>query len=267
MRALKLHGYSASTIDVYARAVRRLAEYYDRVSDRLITEQLAEYFSELIDSHSWGTVRIDHNGLQFFRLVTFTLPAQLRTLAWNHQRPVYAALLRAAHHTLKQFGLQPKHLGADMGMTAVLHTHSRRLTYHPHVHVVVPGGGVDRTQKIWKRTRYRYLFNAFALAKVFRGKFLHEIGKAGLKPRPGTQRLGGGLPPERTWGVGPGVPDSFARMAGSAERRGPGTALADTDIAPPVPVSTATAAASDWLKTVRAGVCRRVEMDGQNHRK
>ena len=113
-------------------------------------------------------------------LVTFTLPAQLRSLAWQHQRLLYAALFRAAIQTLKQFGLNPKHLGAEMGMTAVLHTHSRRLTYHPHLHVVVPGGGIDRTQGVWKRTRYQYLFNEFALAAVFRGKCLQEIAQAGL---------------------------------------------------------------------------------------
>lgn len=115
-------------------------------------------------------------------LVTFTLPAELRSLAWSHQRIVYAALFAAASQTLKQFGLNPKHLGAQMGMTAVLHTHSRRLTYHPHLHVVVPGGGVDVKRRLWKRTRYRYLFNEQAVAKVFRGKFLTEIDKAGLKP-------------------------------------------------------------------------------------
>jgi hypothetical protein len=114
-------------------------------------------------------------------LVTFTLPAELRQLAWAHQRQVYAALFRAASQTLKQFGLDPKHLGAKLGMTAVLHTHSRRLTYHPHLHVVVPGGGVDVKQSLWKRTRYRFLFNETALAKVFRGKCLHEIAQAELK--------------------------------------------------------------------------------------
>ena len=113
-------------------------------------------------------------------LVTFTLPAEWRPLAWQHQRRVYAALFRAASQTLKTFGLNPKHLGAEMGMTAVLHTHSRRLSYHPHLHVVVPGGGVDVKQGLWKRARYRYLFNEFALATVFRGKFLHEIADAGL---------------------------------------------------------------------------------------
>jgi hypothetical protein len=113
-------------------------------------------------------------------MVTFTLPAQWRSLAWQHQRTVYSAMFRAAKDTLQKFGLNPKHLGAEMGMTAMLHTHSRCLIYHPHLHVVVPGGGVDAKQKLWKRTRYRYLFNEFALAKVFRAKLLYEINQAGL---------------------------------------------------------------------------------------
>jgi len=66
LRGLKLHGYAASTIDVYSRAVRRLATYYDCVPDQLSVEQLEIYFVALVDSHSWGTVRVDRNGLQFF---------------------------------------------------------------------------------------------------------------------------------------------------------------------------------------------------------
>ncbi len=113
-------------------------------------------------------------------LVTFTLPAELRPLAWSHQRAVYAAMFATASETLKAFGLNPKHLGADIGMTAILQTNSRRLTYHPHLHVIVPGGGVDKKQQVWKRIKGRFLFNEFALAMVFRGKLLHHIEKAGL---------------------------------------------------------------------------------------
>jgi len=117
-------------------------------------------------------------------LVTFTLPAELRPAAWQHQRLMYAALFTAATQTLKAFGFNPKHLGAQMGMTAVLHTHSRRLAYHPHIHVITPGGGVDVKQGLWKPGSKKYLFNAFALARVFRGKLLYEIAMAGLKLPP-----------------------------------------------------------------------------------
>ncbi len=76
-------------------------------------------------------------------MVTFTLPAQLRNLAWQHQRQVYDLLFRTAADTLKEFGSNSKKLDADLGMTGVLHTHSRRLDYHPHIHFVVPGGGIN----------------------------------------------------------------------------------------------------------------------------
>ena len=64
--ALKLRGYAASTIDVYARAVRRLVGFFDCLPDLINREQLEIYFAELVESHSWATVRVDRNGLQFF---------------------------------------------------------------------------------------------------------------------------------------------------------------------------------------------------------
>lgn len=66
LRALKLQGMSDSTIDVYARAVRRVAQCYDCCPDQLTTEQLTAHFSALVESHSWSTVKVDRNGLQFF---------------------------------------------------------------------------------------------------------------------------------------------------------------------------------------------------------
>lgn len=113
-------------------------------------------------------------------MATFTLPYELRFPAWDHQAIVYNLLFSCASSTLKDFGLNPENLGAGIGMTAVLHTHTRRLDYHPHVHVVVPGGGVDKARKQWKKKKSKYLFNEFALAKVFRARFLDAMHKAGL---------------------------------------------------------------------------------------
>jgi hypothetical protein len=112
-------------------------------------------------------------------LVTFTLPRELRPLAWQHQRPIYTLLLRLAIKTLKDFGLNPNLLGADIGMTAILHTHSRRLDFHPHVHVIVPAGGVNQARKQWCKVRGKYLFNQQALARVFRARMLTAIKAAG----------------------------------------------------------------------------------------
>ena len=87
--ALKLRGYAASTIDVYARAVRRLVAFFDCLPDQINRGQLEIYFAELVDSHSWATVRVDRNGLQFFwqhvlkmdwEWVTIIKPPQVRTL-------------------------------------------------------------------------------------------------------------------------------------------------------------------------------------------
>ncbi len=113
-------------------------------------------------------------------MVTFTLPYELRSLAWQHQKIVYNALIVCASSTLKDFGLNDKKLGASMGMTAVLHTHARRLNTHPHVHVVVPGGCLDRQRRQWKKMKGKYLFNEFALAKVFRARLLDTLSLAGL---------------------------------------------------------------------------------------
>jgi hypothetical protein len=114
-------------------------------------------------------------------MATFTLPYELRFLAWDNQALVYDHLFSCASSTLKDFGSNPKNLGADIGMTAVLHTHSRRLDYHPHIHVVIPGGGVDKSKKQWKKKKSKYLFNEFALAQVFRARFLEALTKAGLR--------------------------------------------------------------------------------------
>ncbi|ORJ62521.1 IS91 family transposase [Geothermobacter hydrogeniphilus] len=135
-------------------------------------------------------------------MVTFTLPCELRALAWNFQSKTYAMLFACAIATLKDFGLNPKHLGADLGMTAVLHTQTRRLDYHPHLHVIVPGGGIDKRRRQWKKLKGGYLFNAFNIAKVFRAKFLEVINKAGLKLSVGVrekwvvdcEHVGQGLP-------------------------------------------------------------------------
>ncbi len=106
-------------------------------------------------------------------MVTFTLPRQLT---------LYNLLFTTAVSTLKDFGLNPKQLGADIGMTAVLHSHSRRLEYHPHLHVIVPGGGVNKATRQWKKTRGKFLFNQTALASVFRARLLAALKTAGLVP-------------------------------------------------------------------------------------
>jgi len=107
-----------------------------------------------------------------YYLVTFTLPAKLRGFARSHPEWTYATVFQVATETLQTFGRNEKALGDRLGLTAVLHTHSRRLDYHPHLHVIIPGGSLDRSGLYWKAKAGKYLFNGRALAKLFRAKFL-----------------------------------------------------------------------------------------------
>jgi len=113
-------------------------------------------------------------------MVTFTLPSKFRSMVYQNQRSVYSLMFSCISDTLKDFGLNPRHLGAQIGMTMVLHTHSRRLDFHLHVHVVVPAGGIDSSRRQWKKKKGKYLFNQQAMARVFRARFLNGLNKEGL---------------------------------------------------------------------------------------
>lgn len=122
-------------------------------------------------------------------LVTFTVPAELRALMWQHQRMGYTALMECAWDTLRTFSLNHKQLQGTPGAVAVLHTHSRQLAFHPHVHVVMPAAALDAERGLWRNLRRNgkgegYLFNHKALAKVFRGKFLAALREQGLSLPP-----------------------------------------------------------------------------------
>jgi len=113
-------------------------------------------------------------------MATFTLPYELRPLAWHHQKAIYSILFTCIAGILKDFALNPKNLGVEIGMSMVLHTHNRKLDYHPHIHVVLPGGGVDKHTRQWKKKKGKYLFNKKAMAKVFRARFLEALINAGF---------------------------------------------------------------------------------------
>lgn len=117
--------------------------------------------------------------VQYF-MVTFTLPCEFKAVTYHHQKIVYAILFSCISRYPQGFCPKPRHLGAEIGMTMVLHTHNRKLDFHPHIHVVVPGGGVDRLRRQWKKKKGRYLFNHKALANVFRARFLDALNNAGL---------------------------------------------------------------------------------------
>jgi hypothetical protein len=114
-------------------------------------------------------------------LITFTLPAQLRTLVYDHQRTAYDQLIKLVWQTLAEFGLNDKKLRGKLGATLVLHTHSRALNFHPHVHVVIPAGAIDAHSKTWRTKSGNFLFPQKALASVFRGKWFQAMKDQGWK--------------------------------------------------------------------------------------
>lgn len=91
-------------------------------------------------------------------LITFTVPPALSQCLWYHQRLGYDLLMKVAWQTLDSFASKDPKLKGRIGAHAVLHTHSRRLSYHPHVHLIVPAGAVDTRQKRWRSKKGRYLF-------------------------------------------------------------------------------------------------------------
>jgi hypothetical protein len=110
-------------------------------------------------------------------LLTFTLPQELRPLVCSHQKDLYGLLLRCAAAALQKLAWDPQFVGGQLAILAVLHTWTRALLYHPHVHLLVSAGGLSADAKSWCPPKNpAFLVPAFALSKIFRGKF-----RAGLK--------------------------------------------------------------------------------------
>jgi hypothetical protein len=122
--------------------------------------------------------------------VVFTLPEELNVLALGNPEVIYDLLFRCASQTLLEVAADAKHLAARLGILAILHTWSQTLVLHPHLHCIVPGGGLSLDGERWRATTERFLLPVRVLAPVFRGKFL-----AGLKQlyQQGRLKLTGGV--------------------------------------------------------------------------
>jgi len=107
--------------------------------------------------------------------VVFTLPAQIAEIAFHNKAVVYDLLFKAASETMLTIAADPRHLGARIGITAVLHTWGSALTHHPHVHMVVPGGGIALDGTRWISTRPAFLLPVRVLGKLFRRLFLTRL--------------------------------------------------------------------------------------------
>lgn len=109
-------------------------------------------------------------------MVTFTLPYQLRALARRHPKALYQLMFSVTSSLLKDFA-QRENKG-EIGFTSVLHTHNRQRELHPHLHIIVPSGRYDATKKQWHKGNGTYLFNAFALASVWRARIIAGINQS-----------------------------------------------------------------------------------------
>jgi hypothetical protein len=112
-------------------------------------------------------------------MVTFTLPEELRAVARRNQKTLYNILFRASSQALQKLALDPRFVGGRIGMVGVLHTWTRDLRYHPHVHYIVAGGGLTQEGR-WKSSREDFLVHVKPLGVIFRAKVRDELKKAGL---------------------------------------------------------------------------------------
>jgi len=110
--------------------------------------------------------------------VVFTLPAPIADIAYQNKAVIYDILFKAASETLLIIAADPKHLGAQIGVTLVLHTWGSALTHHPHVHGIVPGGGFSKDRQQWIACRSGYLLPVPVLSRLFRRLFLQKLKQA-----------------------------------------------------------------------------------------
>jgi hypothetical protein len=141
--------------------------------------------------------------------VVFTLPHLLAPLALQNKARVYGLLFRAAAETLLQIAADPEHLGAKIGFLAVLHTWGQTLLHHPHLHCVVPGGGLSPDQRRWIPCGHKFFLPVKVLSVVFRGKFLDALERAFKKHK---LTLAGQLTPLQ-------APAEFAALLRAAAHR------------------------------------------------
>jgi hypothetical protein len=115
--------------------------------------------------------------------VVYTLPVPLRDIAYQNKRVIYDLLMKASAETTLTIAADPKHLGARIGITAVLHTWGSALTHHPHVHMIVPGGGIAPGGTRWISCRPSFLVHVHVLSRLFRGRLLAMLTEAHAEGR------------------------------------------------------------------------------------
>ena len=129
-------------------------------------------------AHRWMEARqTELLPVEYFHVV-FTLPPLIADIAYQNKAVVYNILFSAASRTLLTIGLDQKHLGAKLGITAVLHTWGSAMTHHPHLHCIVPGGGINKEEQRWVSCRQGFFLPVRVLSRLFRRLFLEQLREA-----------------------------------------------------------------------------------------
>jgi len=124
---------------------------------------------------AWIDKRMEYVLPTHYFHAVFTLPHELRALTLRNRKTIFNLLFSAAARTLLELGQDEQRLGAQLGVTTVLHTWTRDLRFHPHVHCIVTGGGLAPQGDRWISSRQKYLFPVRVLSALFRGKFLDGL--------------------------------------------------------------------------------------------
>jgi hypothetical protein len=133
---------------------------------------------QALSQAAWIDKRMEYVLPTHFFHVVFTLPHELGALTLRNRKTIFSLLFSAAARTLLELGQDEHRLGAQLGVTAVLHTWTRNLRFHPHVHCIVTGGGLAPQGDRWISSRQKYLFPVRVLSALFRGKFLDGLACA-----------------------------------------------------------------------------------------
>ena len=129
-------------------------------------------------AHDWMAAReAELLPAPYFHIV-FTLPAAIADIAYQNKAVIYDLLLKASSETMLRIAADPKHLGARIGITAVLHTWGSAMTHHPHVHMIVPGGGLSFDRSRWIAAKPRFFLPVRVLSKLFRRLMLEKLAAA-----------------------------------------------------------------------------------------
>lgn len=135
-------------------------------------------------TRKWLQTQLDHQLPGHHFMITFTVPQNLRRFIRSHQRVCYSAMFAASSQTIKKLAADEKYIGGDLsGFFGVLHTWGRQIPYHPHIHYIVPGGALSRTDGKWHCSRIDFFLPVKAMSKIFKAKFRDIMKKSGLYPQ------------------------------------------------------------------------------------